>query len=70
MELICAATVDNEKELKTLCECISIIGGKPCVSGKTVCVEFEGPRTTAEKYIELFEQYARHGICSIDELRG
>lgn len=65
MDIICTAVLDNNKQIQNLCECIEILGGMPCVSGNTVCVEYHGIKAKAEKFIELFEQYARHGICSV-----
>ena len=65
MDILCTTSLDNNEQVKNLCECIEILGGRPCVSGCTVCVEYHGEKDTAEKFIKLFEQYARHGICSI-----
>ena len=62
MHIICTAIVDDYLNIKNLCDRTKILGCKPCVSGNTVCVEFTGPRTTAEKIIDLFENYTVHEI--------
>ena len=63
--IICTAILDNDLQIKNLCECIKILGGKPSVSGNMVCVDFCGSKAKADKFIELFEQYTRHGISVI-----
>lgn len=66
MRIICTAVVEDERQRDNLCECVGILGGKPNVSGDTVSVEYNGPVRTASKYIELFEQYATHGITTLN----
>ena len=70
MEIICAASLDSNSQKEKLCRQIRELGVVPCVSGMTVCAEYIGDRATAEKFIELFEQYARHGISTIEDLKG
>lgn len=62
MRVICTAVVEDERQRDNLCECVGILGGKPQISGNTVCIEYEGPERTATKYMELFEQYPTHGV--------
>jgi len=62
MRVICTAVLENEPQRNNLRQCIGIIGGKPDVSGETVCVEYEGSSNVAQKFIELFEQYVTHEI--------
>lgn len=62
MKVICAAVVENPTQRENLCECINILKGVPCVTGDTVCVEYDGDKAKAEKFIELFEHYTRHEI--------
>ncbi len=65
MHIICTAIVEDERQRKNLCDCVGILGEKPCVSGNTVCVEYEGAISTIAKLIELFEQYPVHGISTL-----
>lgn len=65
MHVICTAMLDNEAQKANLCECVKILGGMPDVSGNTVCVEYDGGNTTAEKFVELFSQYPFHGISTL-----
>ena len=65
MRIICTALVENEMQKSNLCECVEILGGKPTTSGDTVTVEYEGPTDTANKFMELFEQYAVHDISTL-----
>ena len=67
MMLSCNAVVDNDQQIANLCQCIEILGGMPRVRRNTVCVDYNGPKDKAEKFIELFEQYSRHGISIIEE---
>lgn len=64
MRVICAAVVEDSRQRENLCQCVNILGGVPCISGNTVCIEFEGRETTADKFIELFAQYPTHEIRS------
>lgn len=65
MRIVCTAVVEDERQKSNLCECVGILGGKPNISGNTVCVEYDGPIRTASKFIELFEQYPVHGISTL-----
>lgn len=65
MEIVCTATMDNNSQVNELCEKIEKLGGKPSVSGVIVTVEYRGRKSHAEKIIELFEVYSRHGIFTI-----
>ena len=67
MILTCNATVDNDQQIANLCQCVQILGGMPRVIRNMVCVDYNGPKEKAEKFIELFEQYSRHGISIIEE---
>lgn len=62
MHIICTAVIEDDRQRKNLCQCVGILGGNPCQSGNTVCIEYDGSVITAEKYIELFAQYATHEI--------
>lgn len=66
MRVICTAGGLGKPSIENLCECVNILGGVPCVSGDTVCVEYEGETPKAEKFIELFEQYTCHGISIVE----
>ena len=46
MDILCTTSLDNNEQVKNLCECIEILGGRPCVSGCTVCVEYHGEKDT------------------------
>lgn len=65
MRIICSAVVEEDLQRKNLCECVKILGGKPDVSGNTVCVEYEGSTTAIAKFIELFDQFPFHGITTL-----
>ena len=65
MRVICTAVVEDDRLKANLCECVGILGGKPNISGNTVCIEYEGSDSTAEKFVELFSQYPVHGISMI-----
>ena len=64
MRVFCVATLDNDQQIENLCECITIVGGKPEICFSDVTVEFEGSKEKCELMMELFEQYTRHGIYS------
>ena len=65
MRVICTALVENEMQKSNLCECVKILGGKPTISRDNVTVEYEGPTNIANKFVELFEQYAVHSIGTL-----
>ena len=67
MKVYCTAALDNEQQIMNLCQCIEILGGIPRVNRGEVCVDYEGPKDKAEKFIELFEHYSRHGISTIED---
>lgn len=66
MILYAVATVDNPQQRDNLCECIEILGGVANTSFSDVVLEYEGSKEECEKFIELFEQYPRHGIFTED----
>lgn len=66
MKIYCTAALDNEMQIMNLCQCIEILGGVPVVNKGNVSVDYEGSNATAEKFIELFEHYSRHGISIIE----
>ena len=66
MLVVCNALLDNDMQIENLCQCIKILGGNPQVDGCSVSVTFEGATATAEKFVELFEQYPFHGISTLD----
>ena len=68
MRVFCVATLDNQPQIDNLVQCIEIIGGKPIVNGTDVLVEFDGEKSKADKLIELFEHYSRHGIYTEETL--
>lgn len=65
MNVICTAVVEDERQRLNLCECVSILGIRPVVSGDTVCAEFTGAQSTADKLIELFSQFDVHGTVAV-----
>lgn len=65
--LSCNAVIENKAQRDNLCDCIRILGGVPEVNKDTVSIDYDGPQTTRDKFIELFEQYPRHGISIIGE---
>ena len=66
MLVTCTASLDNKLRVENLCQCINILGGKPCVDGYEVKVTYDGNDATAEKFIELFSHYPTHGIFIIE----
>ena len=66
MLISCTAILDNDLQIENLCQCIKILGGKPCVEGCAVNLVYEGNNKTAEKFIDLFEQYPVHGVSAIE----
>lgn len=66
MKIICTASGLGKPSIENLCQCVEILGGIPQVSGDTVCIEYEGEKPKAEKFIELFEHYVYHGISIIE----
>ena len=66
MLVYAVATIDNPKQRENLCECIEILGGKPNVAFSDVVLDFNGSKEQCDKFIELFEQFPRHGIYTED----
>ena len=64
MRVVCSAVLEDDRQRENLCQCVNILGGTPCISGNTVCVEYSGSETTVDKYIELFAQFPTHEIHS------
>lgn len=60
------AVVGDERQRKNLCDCVGILGAKAETNDDTVYVDFEGPKETAEKLMELFKQYRFNGFSIID----
>ena len=56
----CEAEVQVEELRKNLCQCITIIGGKPIVNGDIVSVDYQG--TKPDKMIALFDHFPVHNI--------
>lgn len=65
MCIICTAVVKDDADREFLCDCVEALGGKPNVSGNTVCVEYNGEDEDAKQFARLFGQYPSHGICTI-----
>lgn len=64
MCIYCVAKVEDERQGENLKECIKIIGGKPIEMNGCIEVEFVGNVEVCQTFIELFEQFANHGIYS------
>lgn len=64
MKVICTAVVENPQQRDNLKQCVEILGGVPNIAGDTVCVEYDGEPSKAEKFIELYEHYVRHEIIT------
>ena len=62
MVLLAVATIDNPQQKDNLMKCIKILGGEPRTEFSDVSLEFIGSKEKCDKFIELFEQYPRHGI--------
>lgn len=62
MTITCMAIVENPQQRDNLCECIEILGGVPCINKEAVSVTLSRDDAKAEKFIELFEHYARHKV--------
>lgn len=65
MCIICTAVVEDNIDREFLCDCVEALGGKPNVSGNTVCVEYNGEDEDAKQFARLFEQYEVHGISTL-----
>lgn len=65
MHVICTAMVDDDRSRQNLCECVKILGQRPQVSGKTVCVDYDGLNRTADKLVDVFSQFPCHEITVI-----
>lgn len=61
--IICTATLQDRRQIDNLSLCVEILGGKPCIEGSRVSVEYEGDEEKVDQFAKLFEQYSRHGIC-------
>lgn len=68
MRIICTAVLDNDMQKDNLAQCVRILGGVPTVNRSTVCVEYDGSPSKAEKFIKLFEQFSRHEIKTITDI--
>lgn len=66
MLISCTAILENDMQMENLCQCIKILGGSPCVDGCEVTLAYEGSKKTADRFIDLFEQYPLHGISTIE----
>lgn len=69
VHILCTALLDNAMQIENLRQCIVILGGKPCISGNSVCVEYTGNSEKTDKFVELFDQYPHHGIVILREGR-
>lgn len=56
------AVVENPEQRENLRKCLNILGEVPCIHKDLVCMSCNEQDVKAEKFIELFEQYARHEI--------
>ena len=66
MKVVCTASIDEEKQRETLCECLKIFGVDVAMNKKTVCVEYDGDPAVCSALVELFEDYKNHGICVLE----
>ena len=66
MLLTCHARLYDDSQIENLCQCVKILGGKPCVKGNDVSVTYDGSNITADKFVELFENYPVHGVSIIE----
>ena len=63
MKIRCSAVVENDMQLKNLCQCVRMLGGRPIkTSDDTVSVEYEGIKERVDKFASLFENYFHHEI--------
>lgn len=63
MRVTCNATVGEERQIDNLCQCIKLIEGADYyVKGATVYAEYDGPKERGDILVEIFRQYAFHGI--------
>lgn len=62
MHVICTAVIEEERQRANLSDCVEILGGESQISGNTVCVEYDGEKDVANKFVELFKQFPFHGI--------
>lgn len=62
MKIKCTAIVENPQQRDNLCQCIGILGGVPDVNKEAVSVTLLRDDAKADKFIELFEHYARHEV--------
>ena len=58
----CGAEVWEEQLRNNLCQCITIIGGKPIVNGNNVSVDYKGK---PDKMVALFDHFPVHNITVI-----
>lgn len=65
MHVICTAVVEDDRQRANLAQCTEILGGKPQISGDTVCVDYEGPDKTGERLVDLYEQFSFHVVNRI-----
>lgn len=62
MKVFCTVVIEEPQQRDNLCRCLDIIGVEPDVKGNTIYAEYEGERETAQKLMDLFQQYPFHGI--------
>ena len=56
------AVVENPIQRENLRQCLNILGLQPCIYRDVICMYCPDEGEKTEKFIELFEQYARHEI--------
>lgn len=69
VHILCTALIEDRMQREFLRQSIMNLGGKPCISGNSVCLEYTGNSEKTDKFIELFDKYPQHGIVIIREGR-
>ena len=64
MRIYCVAIVYDERQAENLKDCIKLLGAEPIETNGCVEVDYTGNIGVCETLIELFEQFADHGIYS------
>ena len=66
MRVTCSATIEEQLQRENLVQCANIIGVSPVILGDTVFADYDGDVKTADKLMELFQQFPFHGISVLN----
>ena len=66
MRVSCSATIEEQLQRENLVQCANIIGVSPVILGDTVFADYDGDVKTADKLMELFQQFPFHGISVLN----